>query len=146
MKSLRLVFRTAAAIGIWNLVLLWNLELGIWNFRLNALLRLLDRLTFSPYFSCMQATITSKGQITIPMKIRQKFHLNPGDRIEFDENAPTLTARRVVDRRQWKGAIDKWRNAADKSLKAHPWKEKTSGEIVAELRDGTPTPKFRSRN
>lgn len=29
------------------------------------------------------ATMTSKGQITIPKSIRDAFHINPGDRIEF---------------------------------------------------------------
>ncbi|MCY4255912.1 MAG: AbrB/MazE/SpoVT family DNA-binding domain-containing protein [Gammaproteobacteria bacterium] len=31
----------------------------------------------------MQATITSKGQVTLPKAIREKFQLEPGDRIEF---------------------------------------------------------------
>lgn len=31
----------------------------------------------------MRSTLTSKGQITIPIEIRNKFHLNPGDEIEF---------------------------------------------------------------
>ncbi len=31
----------------------------------------------------MQATITSKGQVTIPKPIRDALHLSPGDRIEF---------------------------------------------------------------
>ena len=29
------------------------------------------------------ATVTTKGQITIPKKIRQALRLGPGDRIEF---------------------------------------------------------------
>ena len=29
------------------------------------------------------ATITSKGQITIPAAVRSDLHLGPGDRIEF---------------------------------------------------------------
>jgi len=29
------------------------------------------------------ATVTSKGQITIPKKVRQALRLGPGDRIEF---------------------------------------------------------------
>lgn len=31
----------------------------------------------------MQATITSKGQVTLPKPIRDKLHLKPGDKIEF---------------------------------------------------------------
>ena len=31
----------------------------------------------------MQATITSKGQVTLPKPIRDKLHLRAGDRIEF---------------------------------------------------------------
>lgn len=31
----------------------------------------------------MQATITSKGQVTLPKVIRDRLHLEPGDRIEF---------------------------------------------------------------
>lgn len=31
------------------------------------------------------ATITSKGQITIPLRVREKLGLQPGDRIEFVE-------------------------------------------------------------
>ena len=33
-----------------------------------------------------EATVTSKGQITIPKKIRQKLDLHPGDKIAFREN------------------------------------------------------------
>lgn len=31
----------------------------------------------------LEATITSKGQITIPARLRQKFRLKDGDKIEF---------------------------------------------------------------
>jgi AbrB family looped-hinge helix DNA binding protein len=36
----------------------------------------------------MQATITSKGQLTIPKEIRNKLDLKAGDKVEFifDEN------------------------------------------------------------
>ena len=33
----------------------------------------------------MKATLTSKGQITIPVKIRKKLGLEPGQVLEFDE-------------------------------------------------------------
>ena len=29
------------------------------------------------------ATVTSKGQITIPIEVRKELSLKPGDRIEF---------------------------------------------------------------
>ena len=31
----------------------------------------------------MQATITSKGQITVPKAIREQLHLRPGDKLDF---------------------------------------------------------------
>jgi len=34
------------------------------------------------------ATLTSKGQITIPIGVREKLHVGTGDRLEFVEVAP----------------------------------------------------------
>ncbi len=34
------------------------------------------------------ATVTSKGQITIPVKVREALHVEPGDRLEFVELDP----------------------------------------------------------
>jgi antitoxin PrlF len=34
------------------------------------------------------ATVTSKGQITIPAAVRQTLHVDPGDRVEFVEIEP----------------------------------------------------------
>lgn len=48
----------------------------------------------------MKATVTSKGQITIPEPLRRRFGLRPGTVLDFDENAPQLTARRVVSRQR----------------------------------------------
>lgn len=40
------------------------------------------------------ATITSKGQITIPKKIREKLGLKPGDKIEFEVEKGDLKVSR----------------------------------------------------
>lgn len=34
------------------------------------------------------ATVTSKGQVTIPVDVRQAMHVEPGDRLEFIEVEP----------------------------------------------------------
>jgi len=45
------------------------------------------------YRGFMQATVSSKYQITIPAKLRKKFHLKPGMKLEFNEDAPDLRAQ-----------------------------------------------------
>lgn len=82
----------------------------------------------------MTVTITSKGQITIPISLRQKFHLNVGDQLEFDEDAPVLTARRAVNRDEWGQALADWQKSADNALHGHPWADQNSTSIIDDLR------------
>jgi AbrB family looped-hinge helix DNA binding protein len=42
----------------------------------------------------MKATVTAKGQITLPAKLRRKLGLQVGTVLEFDEHAPVLLARK----------------------------------------------------
>jgi AbrB family looped-hinge helix DNA binding protein len=84
----------------------------------------------------MIVTITADGQITIPLPLRQRFHLNVGDQLEFDETAPVLTARRVVNRGEWEKTMSDWQKSAAKSLKGHPWQDQPSAVILDELRGG----------
>lgn len=44
--------------------------------------------SFKPLTAMLAATITSKGQITIPASIRQALNLGAGDRIAFSETSP----------------------------------------------------------
>ena len=57
----------------------------------------------------MKATLTSKGQITIPQAIRKKLNLRTGDVLEFDESASVLVARRVVTPEKWYSHLEEIR-------------------------------------
>jgi AbrB family looped-hinge helix DNA binding protein len=46
----------------------------------------------------MKSKITSKGQITLPARLRAKLNLQTGDVLEFDEKAPYLKATKTFDR------------------------------------------------
>jgi len=53
----------------------------------------------------VKATITSKGQITIPLPIRQKLKLHTGTVLEFDEQADCLKATKAVDPERMRSVI-----------------------------------------
>ena len=84
----------------------------------------------------MTATLTSKGQITIPLALRTRLNLKAGDQLEFDENAPILTARRVVNRSEWEKVFVEWGAAAKENLAGHPWESASSTQILNDLRGG----------
>ena len=55
------------------------------------------------------ATLTSKGQITIPAEVRQKMGLDAGDRVEFVEMESGVYAMKsaIDDVRSLKGLLRK---------------------------------------
>jgi AbrB family looped-hinge helix DNA binding protein len=53
----------------------------------------------------MKATVTSKGQITIPLAIRRKLKLHTGTVLEFDEEANCLRATKSVDPERMRSVI-----------------------------------------
>ncbi len=57
------------------------------------------------YFIPMKATLTSKGQITLPAAIRRKLNLHAGDVLEFDETAPYLKAHKPFDEKKMRSVI-----------------------------------------
>lgn len=73
----------------------------------------------------MHATLTSKGQITIPLKVRERLALKPGDVLDFDETAPYLKAQRVIPPEAWEEFGKKARD---------PWGDMTMEEVMDELR------------
>jgi AbrB family looped-hinge helix DNA binding protein len=53
----------------------------------------------------MRATVTSKGQITIPLPIRRKLKLHKGTILEFDERADHLKATKCADAARMRSVI-----------------------------------------
>lgn len=72
----------------------------------------------------MKATLTSKGQITIPAKIRERLGLEPGVVLEFDEHVPFLKATTIIEHKDWAafgdGAKPKARTSIDSSVHRLP--------------------------
>jgi len=80
----------------------------------------------------MKATLTSKGQITVPLEIRKKFHLKAGDVLEFDESAPFLKATKAIPPGAWDRFGSQWKD---------PWPNKSMPEILNELRGSVELPR-----
>lgn len=57
----------------------------------------------------MQATITAKGQVTVPKAIRDKLKLKPGDRVDFvlDSGDEVRVVPVTASVRQLKGMVPK---------------------------------------
>jgi AbrB family looped-hinge helix DNA binding protein len=45
----------------------------------------------------MKATVSEKGQVTIPKPLRDSLALTPGTEVEFEEREGLLVGRRVTD-------------------------------------------------
>lgn len=84
----------------------------------------------------MKATVTSKGQITIPGPIRRKLQLRRGTVLEFDEHADHLSAVPCGDRKRMARVI----GIAAKELAG-----KSSREWLDDLRGPVRLPRRRRR-
>jgi AbrB family looped-hinge helix DNA binding protein len=71
----------------------------------------------------MRATLTSKGQITIPSKIRERLGLKPGQILDFDEDVPYLKVTPVFDEAAMRSVIGC--EEAKLGLAAKEWLEET---------------------
>ena len=84
----------------------------------------------------MKATVTSKGQITIPLPIRRKLRLHKGTVLDFDEGADHLKATRRVDADRMRAVI----GIASKELAG-----RSVAEWMEELRGPVQLPRKRRR-
>ena len=72
------------------------------------------------------ATLTTKGQITIPIDVRNRLHLKPGDVLEFDETAPFLKATKTIPPKAWEEFGQGWKD---------PWPDTMNmDEVMDDLR------------
>jgi len=81
----------------------------------------------------MKATVTSKGQITIPLAIRRKLKLHRGTVLEFDEAADYLKASKSADAGRMRAVIGiAKKELAGKSVEE--WMETLRGPVRLPLR------------
>ena len=76
----------------------------------------------------MQTTLTEKGQITIPVKIRRRLGLVPGQKLEFDESAGFIKAVKAVSRATMNSVRGCLKDKLDCSVDGYL--EKTRGKVV----------------
>jgi len=77
--------------------------------------------------SVMKATLTSKGQITIPASIRRRLGLEPGQILDFDEHAPYLKAVPVIDEEEMRSVLGCATNPLGRGTKQ--WLDETRGPV-----------------
>ena len=53
----------------------------------------------------MKSLVTSKGQVTIPKELREKFGIEPGVHVDFAAAADGIRLRKVVDREKRLGVL-----------------------------------------
>ena len=76
----------------------------------------------------MKATLTSKGQITIPVSIRHRLGLKPGQVLDFDEAAPFLKAVPVFDEDEMLSVFGCAKGTLKRASKK--WLEETRGSVA----------------
>ncbi len=73
----------------------------------------------------MATRVTSKGQVTIPKRVRERLGLQPGDEIEFVEDRGGVRVQKRVE----PSAFEKYRGYLRDLAGRDP------DELVAEMRD-----------
>jgi AbrB family looped-hinge helix DNA binding protein len=58
--------------------------------------RWLDLKVRNSYHRGMKTTVSEKGQITIPKRLRDRLGLRPGSVLDFEEDAGRLVGRKLV--------------------------------------------------
>ena len=97
------------------------------NHCLRAAFLLVD-LPEKPYFAGMKATVTSKGQITIPLAIRRRLNLQPGTILDFDEKATCLKATKYHNLESMRSVVGCAKDQMP-GISSAQWLEATRGPV-----------------
>jgi AbrB family looped-hinge helix DNA binding protein len=77
----------------------------------------------------MKAMITSKGQITIPARVRRRLNLHAGQVLEFDESTPYLKATQVFDPGEMYAVIGCCKDKDVPAGSGEDWLNQTRGKV-----------------
>ncbi len=59
---------------------------------------MLDTISRNHYILGMKVTISEKGQVTIPKRLRDRLGLRAGEQLDFEEEHGRLVATKVTER------------------------------------------------
>ncbi|MBI3986400.1 MAG: AbrB/MazE/SpoVT family DNA-binding domain-containing protein [Lentisphaerae bacterium] len=76
----------------------------------------------------MQTTLTEKGQITIPVRIRRRLGLVAGQKLEFDESAGFIKAVKAVSRKEMESVRGCLKDKLDEPVDRYL--EQTRGKVA----------------
>lgn len=80
----------------------------------------------------MKVLVTSKGQVTIPKELRDRFDIHPGTQMDFAAAEDGIRVRKIVDRRKSSKVLG--------CLKAE-LENRTVSELLDELRGAVEFPR-----
>jgi AbrB family looped-hinge helix DNA binding protein len=60
-------------------------------------------------------TLTSKGQVTIPLEIRERLGLLPGTRVEFDVVGSSVRIRKAAEQGRGAALVERMRAAGKRA-------------------------------
>jgi AbrB family looped-hinge helix DNA binding protein len=83
----------------------------------------------------MRTTVTSKGQLTIPVHLRRKFKIGAGTVLDFDEKADQLVATVISARVPVRDLIGSGRDRVGEKTSLQ-WLDETRGPVAVAPRAG----------
>ena len=81
----------------------------------------------------METTVTQKGQVTIPARVRAQLGLKPRDRVRFEIQGDAATLRPIPSKvLRWYGSVTPKERPEDPSKVRDEFEEGVAEEVAAE--------------